>query len=199
MTLRVSGKNLSIGDALKQHVEDRIQAAVTKYFDGDISGQVVVRREGTGYRADCTLHLSSGVTLQSEGVAHEVYACFDQAAERLEKRLRRYKRKLKDHYAGIGVGAAPAEESTLTMTDYVLTAPEEDHEADYSPTVVAERPSRIKDMTVAMAVLELDMTGVPVIVFRHAGHGRVNLVYRRADGHVGWVDPGASEGASALQ
>jgi ribosomal subunit interface protein len=98
MPLRISGKNLDIGEALRQHVNQRLESATAKYFDGSVSGHVVITPEGPGYYSDCTLHLASGVTLQAEGHAHEVYASFDQAAERIEKRLRRYKRRLKEHH-----------------------------------------------------------------------------------------------------
>ena len=100
MTLRVSGKNLDIGEALRQHVLEKVEAMVARYFDGRVSGHVVMPREGSGYRSDCTLHLSSGVDLQAEGRAHEPYPCFDQAADKIERRLRRYKRRLKGH-AGV--------------------------------------------------------------------------------------------------
>ncbi|MEA2857276.1 MAG: hypothetical protein QOH98_1597 [Methylobacteriaceae bacterium] len=98
MPLRISGKNLDIGEALRQHITEKIEAAASKYFDGSINGHVVITPEGSGYYADCTLHLDSGVTLQAEGRAHDPYASFDQAAERIEKQLRRYKRRLKDHH-----------------------------------------------------------------------------------------------------
>jgi ribosomal subunit interface protein len=98
MPLRISGKNLDIGEALRQHINEKLESATSKYFDGSVSGHVVITPEGSGYYSDCTLHLASGVTLQAEGRAHDPYASFDQAAERIEKQLRRYKRRLKDHH-----------------------------------------------------------------------------------------------------
>jgi ribosomal subunit interface protein len=98
MPLRISGKNLDIGEALRQHVNEKLATATAKYFDGSVSGHVVITPDGSGSYSDCTLHLTSGVTLQAEGRAHEVYASFDQAAERIEKQLRRYKRRLKEHH-----------------------------------------------------------------------------------------------------
>ena len=97
MPLRISGKNLDISEAFRQHVNERLESATSKYFDGSVSGHVVISPEGSGFYADCTLHLTSGVTLQAEARAQEPYACFDQAAEKIEKRLRRYKRRLKEH------------------------------------------------------------------------------------------------------
>jgi len=98
MPLRISGKNLDIGEALRQHINEKLETATSKYFDGTVNGHVVITPDGSGYYADCTLHLASGVTLQAEGRAHDPYASFDQAAERIEKQLRRYKRRLKDHH-----------------------------------------------------------------------------------------------------
>ncbi|MFN3891201.1 MAG: ribosome hibernation-promoting factor, HPF/YfiA family [Beijerinckiaceae bacterium] len=196
MDLRVSGKNFSIGDAMRKHVSDRIQSAVQKYFDGSVSGHVVVDHEGSGYRSDCTLHLASGITLQAEGRAIEPYASFDQAADRLEKRLRRYKQRLKDHHAANG-HVEPA--SRELFSSYVLEAPEEESAEDgaFNPVVVAEKTVTLRRLSVSNAVLDLDMTGAPVLVFRNAGSDRVNIVYRRSDGNIGWIDPAGADGAKA--
>ena len=188
MALRVSGKNFDIGEAMRQHVQDRIGGAIAKYFDGSVTGHIVIDHEGTGYRSDCTLFLTSGTSLHSEGRAHEPYASFEQAAERLEKRLRRYKQRLKGHHSS----AAPPPVESGTVADYVLEAPvEEAHETttEFSPLIIAERSSALKEMSVSGAVLELDLTGVQALAFRHAGSGRVNLVFRRSDGNIGWIDP----------
>jgi ribosomal subunit interface protein len=194
MPLRVSGKNLDIGDALRSQVIDRISGVVGKFFDGAFSGHVIVEREGTGFRTDCTLHLSSGVTLQAEGTAQDAYLSSDKAAERIEKRLRRYKRRLKDR--------APANGRETEIMAYVIQAPEEEPEEDaaegeFHPVVIAETRKSMKTQSVSEAVVDLDLTGAPVLVFRHAGTGRVNMVYRRSDGNIGWIDPPslASEGA----
>lgn len=195
MSLRITGKNFDLGQSMREHIDDRVEAAIGKYFDGGYTGHVVLDHEGSGYRSDCTLHLSSGITLHSEGRAQEPYASFDQAATRLEKRLRRYKRRLKDHN-GHNRQAEPGQE---IFADYVIEAPDEESEPaeDFNPAVVAEKTSSLSTMAVSSAVLELDMTGAPVYVFRHAGTGRVNIVYRRGDGNIGWIDPGAGEGGKA--
>ena len=143
MPLRISGKNVDIGQALREHIEGRLSDALGKYFDGGYTGHVVVEREGPGYKTDCSIHLDSGMLLQSQGIAHEVYAAADQAAERIGKRLRRYKRKLKNHGAqesGYGDGVAEGMEAQ----SYVLALPEEDEEVpeDFSPLVVAETTQR---------------------------------------------------------
>ena len=196
MGLRVSGKNFSIGEALREHILDRVNASSARYFDGAVTGHIVVDHEGSGYRTDCTLHLTSGTTLHSEGRAQEPYASFEQAAERLEGRLRRYKRRLKDHHAG-GSQNHAAQLAGETIADYVIQGPEDDDEGtDFHPLIVAERTSALKTFSVAEAVMELDFTGAPVQVFRNAGNRRVNIVYRRPDGNVGWIDPEPSDGAS---
>jgi len=194
MDLRVSGKNFSIGDAMRKHVSDRIQTAVQKFFDGNVSGHVVVDHEGSGYRSDCTLHLASGITLQAEGRAIEPYASFDQAADRLERRLRRYKQRLKDHHAA-AAHAEPAQREVFSS--YVLEAPEDEGvEEAFNPVIVAEKTATLRRLSVSDAVLDLDMTGAPVLVFRKAGSDRVNIVYRRSDGNIGWIDPAGAESAN---
>jgi ribosome hibernation promoting factor len=187
MTLRVSGKNLDIGDALRQHVLEKVEATVARYFNGSVGGHVVVTREGSGYRSDCTLRLSSGISLHAEGRAHEPYLCFDQAADKIERRLRRYKTRLKGHLA-----ATASERGKVA--NYLIEQPDEEEEepaGGFNPVVVAEGTEELKSLSVASAVAELDLTGVGVVVFQHAGSGRVNIVYRRRDGAIGWVDPQA--------
>jgi ribosomal subunit interface protein len=187
MTVRVSGKNLDIGEALRQHVLGKVEATVARYFGGSVGGHVVMTREGSGYRSECTLRLSSGVSLHAEGRAHEPYLCFDQAADKIEKRLRRYKMRLKDHTGVAGAGRGK-------VANYVVEPPpeEEEPEGGFNPVVVAEGTDELKSLSVASAVAELDLTGAPVVVFQHAGSGRVNVVYRRRDGAIGWLDPHAS-------
>lgn len=143
---------------------------------------------GLGFRSDCTLRLSSGIILHAEGRAHEPYPCFEQAADKIERRLRRYKTRLKGH------GVASAANERGKVANYVIEQPDEDEEepADgFNPAVVAEGTEELKSLSVASAVAELDLTGVNVVVFQHAGSGRVNVVYRRRDGAIGWLDPQA--------
>ena len=189
MTLRVSGKNLDIGESLRQHVLEKVEGMVARYFNGTVSGHVVIAREGSGYRSDCTLRLSSGVSLHAEGAAHEPYPCFEHAADKIEARLRRYKQRIKGRSGG--GEAALAEKGEGTVSNYVVEAPtdEEEPAEGFKPVVVAEGTEAIKSMSVASAVAELDLTGAPVVVFAHATSGRVNIVYRRRDGAIGWLDP----------
>jgi ribosomal subunit interface protein len=186
MTLRVSGKNLDIGEALRSQVEQRVAGALAKYFDGGYSGHVTVARDGAGFRTDCVLHLASGMTLEASGAAHDAYASFDQTASRIERRLRRYKRRLKDR------APAPNGRGTPIEIPYsVIESPSDDalDDGEYHPAVIAETTKPLHRLSVSEAVLELDLTGAPVLVFVHAGSGRVNVVYRRGDGAIGWVDP----------
>lgn len=189
MPFRISGKNIDIGEALRERVNERISEATAKYFDGGFSGHVTIGKEGFGFRAECVIHLDSGVVLEAEAMAADAYASADQVAGRIEKRLRRYKRRLKDHQAGRGNGS-----DALEVSSFVIAAPVADDDdgtddAAFNPVIIAESTTALRRLSVSEAVMELDMTGGPVMVFRHAGHGRVNLVYRRRDGNIGWIDP----------
>jgi ribosomal subunit interface protein len=192
MPFRVSGKNLDIGEALRHRVNARISEALSKHFHGGYSGHVTVSREGFGFRTECAVHLPSGVTLEAQAMAADAYASADQAAIRIEKRLRRYKQRLKDrHTSARADGGTGARSAPVEAPSYVIAAPEHEVEeeiAEFNPVIIAESTTALRRMPITEAVLELDMTGAPVVVFRHAGHGRINLVYRRADGHIGWID-----------
>lgn len=192
MAIRVSGKNLDIGDSLRAQVESRLAAALAKYADGRGSGHVIVSRDGAGFRTECVVNLGSGMTLESAGLANDAYASFDQSALRIEKRMRRHKRRIKDR---LGDGAAARNSADGASSAYaILEAPDDEaDDEDYHPVVIAETTRPMSRLSVSEAVIELDLTGAPVVVFRHAGNGRVNVVYRRGDGSIGWVDPPSSE------
>jgi ribosomal subunit interface protein len=190
MNLRVSGKHMEIGDSFRGKIEERIRQALEKYFDGGYSGQVTVEKTRVGYATDCLVRLDTGVELHTRGEAHEPVFSFDVAADRLEKRLRRYKRRLRDHTADFrGDGLGPAE----SLAYRILGNPDEEFEEelpeDYAPAIVAETTLALDTMSVAAAVIELDKKDHPVFVFRNAGNGEVNIVYRRPDGNIGWIDP----------
>ncbi len=190
MSFRISGKNLDVGDALRARVKARVAEAMGKYFDGGYSGHVTLQRDGFGFRTECAIHLDSRTTLHAEGSAADAYASADQAALRIEKRLRRYHRRLKDHRPerldGGGAVDAPSD---------VIAAPEGDAEAaveGFAPVIIAESTTALRQLSVRDAVTELDVTGAPVLVFRHAVNGGINVVYRRPDGHLGWIDAGSA-------
>jgi ribosomal subunit interface protein len=202
MPFRVSGKNIDVGEALRSRINARIAEATAKYFDGGYSGHVTVGKEGFGFRTECVVHLDSGIVLEAEALAADAYASADQAAERIEKRLRRYKRRLKDHAPGSDGNPtrSTSNDATVDARSYIIAAPNHDtdeEEADFNPVIIAESTTALKRLSVSEAVMELDLTGAPVVVFRHAGHERINLVYRRPDGHIGWVDPPTLSGKDA--
>jgi putative sigma-54 modulation protein len=192
MSFRVSGKNIDIGEVLRGRIGERVAEALVKYFDGGYSGHATVERDGFGFRTECALHLDSGITLQAEATAADAYASADQAAIRIEKRLRRYKRRLKDRQAARSDGPPD-----VAAASYVIEAPpaDDDEEAtEFNAVIIAESTTALRRLSVSEAVIELDLTGTSVMVFRHAGHGRINIVYRRPDGHIGWIDPPAMHG-----
>jgi ribosomal subunit interface protein len=198
MTLRVSGKSISVGEALRDRLSDRTEEVLRKYFDGNYSGHITLSKDGFGFRTDCALHLDSGITLEADAMAVDAYASADQALLQIEKRLRRYKSRLKDRSMR-KTHAASAAMSELNgggidASSYVIEAlPEgEDDVTEYSPVIIAEATTSLKRFSVSEAVMELDLTGAAVMVFQHGGSGRINVIYRRADGNVGWVDPPAS-------
>lgn len=184
MGLRISGKSVDIGESFRNHVNARVGDAVEKFFDRGFTGHVTVEREGSGFRTECTIHLDTGIVLQAEGRAQDVHQSFDLAAERIEKRLRRYTGRLKEHHHA-------KRGETIPATEYVIAAPDEEAEATNAgdPVVIAEQTTNLETMTVGGAVMAMDLSEAPVVVFRNAGHGGVNVVYRRSDGHIGWIDP----------
>lgn len=193
MPFRVSGKNIEIGEAIRERISARVLEALGKYFDGGFSGHVTVGKEAFGFQTECVVHLDSGIVLRADSMASDAYLSADQAVEKLEKRLRRYHGRLKKHANGRANGATP-DEAALTAPDYVIAAPgqeDSDEIATFNPVIIAEQTTSLRQLSVSEAVMQLDMTGAPVMVFRHASHGRVNLVYRRADGNIGWIDPPA--------
>ncbi len=197
MTIRVSGKSISVGEALRGRVSERTDEVLRKYFDGNYSGHITLSKDGFGFRTDCALHLDSGITLEADSNAADAYASADQALHQIEKRLRRYKSRLKDRSArkAHATSEALAELTAPTGLDapsYVIEAPaheDEDEHNDFSPVIIAEATTTMKRLSVSEAVTELDLTGAPVVVFQHGSSGRVNIIYRRPDGNVGWVDP----------
>ncbi len=199
MTLRISGKSISVGEALRDRVSDRTEEVLRKYFDGNYSGHITLSKDGFGFRTDCALHLDSGITLEAEANAPDAYASADQALLMIEKRLRRYKSRLKDRSArkthAANAALADLETPALDVPSYVIEAPAEGDEevSAYSPVIIAEATTALKRLSVSEAVLELDLSGAPCLVFQHGSSGRINVIYRRADGNIGWVDPPAGK------
>jgi ribosomal subunit interface protein len=188
MRYQISGKQIDIGEALQTHVRDTLGAAVGKYSERPTDATVIFSKSGAEYVCEATVHLSTGLTASAKGHAHEIYAAFDATSEKMEKQLRRYKRRLKDHHRE---RQQPVESLGAPM--YVLAGSgheEEDHEPEgLQPIIVAEMETKIPSLTVGEAVMQMELSGAPVLVFRNEKHSGLNVVYRRDDGNVGWVDP----------
>ena len=195
MTVRDFGKKHQCRGRVAGRVSERTDEVLRKYFDGNYSGHITLSKDGFGFRTDCALHLDLGITLEAESNAADAYASADQALLMIEKRLRRYKSRLKDRSVrkAHAASAALAEMSIqgLDAPSYILEAPAEgdDEVTGYSPVIIAEATTSLKRLSVSEAVMELDLTGAACLVFQHGSSGRVNIIYRRPDGNVGWVDP----------
>ena len=187
MRYQITGKQIDIGEALQKHVKDELNEAVKKYAERPTDANVVFSKSASEYVCESTVHLSTGLTAQAKGHAHEIYAAFDACREKMEKQLRRYKRRLKDHHRD---RAEPVE--LFGASSYIL-ASEEDSDAiepeTLQPMIVAEMEMKIPSLSVGEAVMQMELAGAPVLVFRNESKNGVNVVYRRDDGNIGWIDP----------
>jgi ribosomal subunit interface protein len=197
MQIQVAGKQVDVGASLRDRITDDLTTGIAKYFDRGGAADVTVSRAGHGFRVDCLVSLASGQRLQSHGTGGDAHAAFTDALAKIETRVRRYKRRLKDHSPAAN---AKAEErnfavyTTLRSPDEALDDEAWDGDepaADGAPSamVIAENDTEVKVLTVSGAVMELDLTESQTIVFRNAAHGGLSVVYRRADGNIGWIDP----------
>jgi ribosomal subunit interface protein len=202
MQVQISGKHVDVGDALRSRIESELSQGIEKYFDRGGAADVVVTREGRDFRIDAIVNLASGQQIVGHSLGGDAHGAFDGLLDKLEKRVRRYKRRLKERSGpnGSGLGPEATEMAFERVPAAVLRSPEsvEDEEfgeagrPDEAPPaamIIAETEKDIRTMTVGMAVLELDLTDYPVVIFKNAAHGGVSVVYRRPDGNVGWVDP----------
>lgn len=184
MSIQVTGKNLDVGEALRSHALDRLDQIIDKYVGRSLAGHVRFEKEHGQFRTDLTVHLWSGLSLEAHALAHDAYASADAALDRIEKRIRRYKRRLKGktaHAAGAGGTQAPY---------YVIQSDEGAEEAaDDNPVIIAETELAIHEIPVSDAVMQMDLSDRPFVVFRNPRHGQINVVYRRQDGNIGWIDP----------
>lgn len=194
MHIQIVGKGLDLSDALRERIETRITDGVAKYFNRPGEATIALTKNNRAFNLRCSLHLPSGAMFQSNGEAGDAYMACDEAMEKMEKRLRRYKRKLKDHGPGMKSAPEPEEfpvrvfESRIDGDDLNEEA-EDDGGAGGEPVIIAESTGELRVMPVGMAVLEMNLSDTPFMLFRNAGHGEVNIVYRRPDGHIGWLDP----------
>ncbi len=189
MEILVKGKHLDVGVALRGYVEDQLQNTVTKYFNRAVDGQVIISREGRMFRVDISVHAGRGLVMQGRGLADEAYAAFDGALGRIAKRLRRYKRRLRNHHK------VRDSEETLAAQQYIIAVEDDEEEVheDAQPAIIAEMAHEIPTLTVGEAVMRMDLAEVQVLMFRNRAHGGLNVIYRRDDGNVGWIDPSDSK------
>ncbi len=181
--LRVSGKNLDIGEVLRGQAEERLASAVEKYFDGGFSGQVTVEKDGPDFKTECTVHLDSGATMNVSALAGDAYASLNHAIDRISKQLRRNKRRRDDHGSHLngGINAAQDMDSGSDFED-------ETEAGASSVALIAESPATVAVMSMPHAVVALERDGGTSMLFRNVGTRRFNYIYRRADGHIGWID-----------
>ena len=188
MDIRVSGHQIDTGAAMQTHVEDRLQGIVDKHFNRAISSHVTLgKAPGGAFTADIVTHVMQGLILKGHAEAHEVHQAFDQAASKIEKQLRRYKRRIKDRHEQ-AAHAMREEEAAYTILAGAEPDDEEEVGAD-SPPVIAETKAMIPECSVADAVMLLDLQNTNALFFKNAGSERHNMVYRRHDGSIGWVEP----------
>lgn len=186
MDIIVKGKNLDVGGALRSHVMDAIESGVSKLFSNPLEGAVTFSKEAHQFKVDISVHVGRHIQIQGSGSGSDPYGAFDGGMDRISKQLRRYKRRLLSRARS---GNTKVEELTA---QYHLIAAEDEHSEqpeDLQPTIVAEMQTTIPTLTVGEAVMHMDLTSNPVVMFRNSGHGGFNVVYRRDDGHIGWIDP----------
>ncbi len=190
MRYQISGKQIDIGSALQTHVESELSEILDKYAGRPTDANIVFSKSGNEYVCEAVVHLSTGLTAQATDHAHEIYAAFDGCSEKMDKQLRRYKRRLKDHHKE---RSQPVELSD--SSSYILAPSDESNEAEndtVNAMIVAEMEEKIQSLSVGEAVMQMELANKPVLVFRNEKHSGVNVVYRRDDGNIGWIDPRAS-------
>jgi ribosomal subunit interface protein len=187
MQVKITGKNLDIGAAMRTHVEDRLRDLAAKYFGGTVSAHVTVEKQRAQFATDCTVHLATGLVLQAHGKTGDAFKSFDKAAGHLEKQLRRYKQRLKDHHDS---RIEPVRQRAAAT--YVIAASKDGKDGepkDLNPVIIAENSSDVPELSVGEAVMQLDISTVAFVLFRNSRDGGLNVVYRRDDGNIGWIDP----------
>lgn len=187
MRYQISGKQIDVGEALSTHVETQLGETIDKYSQRPTDATVIFSKNAHEFICDAVVHLSTGLTVQAKGGSTEVYAAFEQCKDRMDKQLRRYKRRLKDHHKD-RVEPVAFEQAGM----YVLAADEDEWETQddgLQPMIIAEMETRVPTLSVGEAVMQMELAGSPLLVFRNEKHGGVNVVHRRDDGNVGWIDP----------
>ena len=193
MDINVTGRKINVGEALTTHIEDRLNSIADKYFNRSIDASVILGKEGHTYRVDVSLHPNQGIKLQSRGEAEDPYASFEDASERIEKQLRRYKRRIKNHHH------APDREVVMELARDSILLPESDDTAESAETALTEQPliiaetnTSIPRVSVSDAVMMMDLADVPAFMFRNSKNEGLEVVYKRDDGNIGWISPKAN-------
>lgn len=183
MRIQVTGRQIDIGDALREHVEAELMAAVSKYADVVVDAEVTFSRDAHSYKADAVVKLARGLTAKASDKANEIYAAFDGLAEKIEKQVRRYKRRLIQH-RGNSHDEIPAAAFVLAPAK-----DEDEHVESINPVVIAEMKTNLLQLSVGEAVMRMELEDAPFMMFRNHKHGGLNVIFRRDDGNIGWIDP----------
>lgn len=187
MRYQITGKHIDVGEALQTYVQDELTVVVQKYAERPTEAMVTFSKSGAEHVCEATVHLSTGLTVSAKGQAFEIYPCFDSCCEKMEKQLRRYKRRLKDHHKD---RSQPVEDSGASSYVIATNEAENDDEPDsLTPIIIAEMQTRIPSISVGEAVMQMELAQAPVLVFKNEGSEGVNVVYRRDDGNIGWIEP----------
>ena len=187
MRYQITGKQIDVGQALQTHVEAELGSVIDKYAERPTDANVVFSKSASEFVCEATVHLSTGLTTQAKAHAHEIYAAFDQCSEKMEKQLRRYKRRLKDHHKDRSIPVELEQASAYILASE--TAADESEPESLQPIIVAEMETNIPSLSVGEAVMQMELAGAPVLVFRNESKNGLNVVYRRDDGNIGWIDP----------
>lgn len=192
MDIQITGKHIDLGSALRSYVSERVENVLQKYDSRGTSAHISVEKEHGQFNTVCTVHLTSGLSLQGKGTSGEAHASADESINHLEKRLRRYKRRLKDHHRK---SSERRDLAAFNAMDYVIHQSDDEDSSDtdaneeLAPAIVAETQTAIHELSVGDAVMEMDLADRSFLIFKNASHGHLNVVYRRDDGHIGWIDP----------
>ena len=179
MQIIITGQQINLGDNLRDYAEKALDAAVAKYFEEAVNADIRVAKEGADIKTEITVHPASGAIIRATGTSADAYASFDDAVSKIARQLRKYKNKLTDHKA-----------QPFEMVDMSVISSEEDkEEVGDAPVIIAEMQTELPVCTVSSAVMRMDLAGLPALMFKNTAHGGLNMVYRRSDGNIGWVDP----------
>lgn len=186
MQIQITGKHLETGDTLRKHVEEQLEAGISKYFERGAEVNITFSKQGNAFRADCIVHLDSGLRAQASGDDADVYASFEKALVKIEKQLRRYKRRLKNHHAN---KSGQQVLNQMAMEHAIAPEPDEGElPEEYQPVTIAETPLNVPRLSVSEAIMQMEMAHSPFLIFRNAAHDTINIVHRREDGNIGWID-----------